>query len=99
MNANKLTRLFDSARRDMAAQPSEQFATNVMCAARRKTDPEAWDVFAQLSEWFPRLALASAVMIILLVALDAYASASGPVDLDGGVAQISEQWLFATKGF
>ena len=99
MNANKLSRLFAAARREPAPEPGGHFVAGVMRAARREPALEPAGVFGQLGEWFPRLALASAAVILLFLAADVCASALGPGDIDGGVAQLSEQWLFATKGF
>ena len=99
MNANKLNRLFTAARLEKTPGPGGEFAAGVMRAVGREPVPAPLGIFAQLGEWFPRLAIASAALIMLFLAADLCASALGPGDIEGGVAQISEQWLFAAKGF
>ncbi len=99
MNDNKMRKLFASASKEPSREPSADFAADVMRAVRRTSAPEPVSVFGQLGDLFPRLAIASVVIIGLCVAADFCASAVERSDLTTGVAQLSEQWLFATKGF
>jgi anti-sigma factor RsiW len=99
MNENKMRKLFDAARSEPAPGPGEDFPAQVMRAVRREPAPEPPSVFGQLGDLFPRLAVAAVVLIALCVVGDFCASALDQSDLTSGVAQLSEQWLFATKGF
>jgi len=99
MTENKIRKLLTSARKETAPAPAPGFEARVMAAVRQAPRPEAVSVFGQLNDLFPRLAVAAAVLIGLCVAADLCASALEPPDLAAGVAQLSEQWLFATKAF
>lgn len=99
MNDDKLQRLFRSARNESTPPGPEDFDRRVVQAIRRETDSAPISLFDQLGALFPRLALASVLLIALCVAADIGLSALGQSDLESGVAQISEQWLFPVKGF
>ncbi len=99
MNENKIQKLFASARKKQPPQPDADFSARVLRAVRREPVPAESTVFGQLGELFPRLAIAAAVLIGLCIAADFCASAIEQPDLTSGVTQLSEQWLFATKGF
>lgn len=99
MNENKIGKLFSAARNEPPPPADSNFATQVMRAIRREPAPEPASVFSQLGELFPRLAIAAVLVIGFCVAADFCASAIEQPDLTSGVAQLSEQWLFATKGF
>ena len=53
--------------------------------------PAPATIFDQLSGWFPRLALAAAVIIILCLAADFALSSAGLPDLGDGAAQMTSQ--------
>ena len=99
MNENKIRKLFAAAREEQAPQPGPDFAAGVMRVVRQSPTPEPVSVFGQLGDLFPRLAVAAVLMIGLCVAADFCAAAMDQADLTSGVSQLSEQWLFATKGF
>jgi len=80
MNKKKLDRLFESARRSTAPEPEPGFAAAVLRAARRLPPdrlPGAEPVMEQLNAWFPRVALAAAVVTLLCVAVDLGCTAAG----------------------
>jgi len=99
MNENKIQKLFAAARQEQPPQPGPDFAADVMQAVRQSPTPDSVSVFGQLGALFPRLAVAALLMIGLCVAADFCAAAVDQSDLTSGVSQLSEQWLFATKGF
>jgi len=99
MNEKKMRRLIESARAEPAPEPAAEFTAGVMRAVRQVRVPGKASVLDQLGELFPRLATVALLVIGLCVAADFCASALGQPDLTGGVAELSEQWLFATKGF
>lgn len=99
MNENKMRKLFDAARSEPPAQPGTNFAAGVMRAVRQSREPGPISVFGQLGDLFPRLAVAAVLVIGLFVAADFCAAAVDQSDLTSGVTQLSDQWLFATKGF
>jgi len=99
MNDDKLQKLFRSARNEPAPAGPENFDQRVVRAIRRDMPPAPATLFDQLGALFPRLALASLLVIGLCVALDFSLSALGQSDLESGIAQLSDQWLFPVKGF
>jgi hypothetical protein len=99
MNENKMRRLLDAARSEPLAQPGPDFAAQAMRAVRQAPESEPVSVLGQLGDLFPRLAVAAALVIGLCVAADFCAAAVDQSDLTSGVAQLSDQWLFATRGF
>ncbi len=99
MNENKLRKLFEAARRENPPSPDTGFAAEVMRAIHREPAPGTPSVLSQLGDLFPRLAVAALVLIAVCFVGDFCASALELPDLENGVAQLSEQWLFATKGF
>ena len=98
MNNDKIQKLFNSARKEEAPRPDGDFSAQVMRAVRSEAAPEPASVWGEVGELFPRLAVAAALVIGLCVAADFCASAIEGPDLTSGVAQLSEQWFFATKG-
>ena len=95
MNDQKLKQLFAAAQKAAAPVPSADFAADVLRAVRREPAarmPEPGSVFDQLNRWFPRVALASAVIIILCLAADFGLTSTGLPDLGDGAAQISSQF-------
>jgi len=102
MNKRKLDQLFKFARREPAPAPPADFAADVLRAVRREPRaavPSTLSIFDQLNRLFPRIALASAAVIILCVALDFGLTASGMPGLSDGLSQISAQWLLTPDQF
>ena len=99
----KLEQLFQFARSAPAPQPSESFASDVMREVERgvPTAPRnafgSISIFYQLAGLFPRLAMASVLMITLCVAADYCLSNFVQRDISTSAAELSEQWLFAVK--
>ena len=95
MNENKLKQLFAVARKDAAPVPPADFAADVLRAVRQEPparQAEPGSVFDQLNRWFPRLALASAAIILLCIAVDYSLTSAGLPELGDGAAQISSQF-------
>ncbi len=99
MNKTKWKRLFDAARQEPPPSPRPGFELRVTRALETAAPPRPIALFEQLGELLPRVALASTLAIALFVAADLGLSALGQPDLADGAAQLSDQWLFATKGF
>ena len=97
MNERKLQKLFTSARVEPPPPISPDLETRVMRELRREPRPERMRLFDQLDALFPRLALAAALVIGACVAAEVCLSSLAPMDLPEGVAQVSEQWLFAVR--
>ena len=90
MNDKKLRQLFGAAKKDMPAPPTEGFERLVMQHIRRNPARAELSVSDLLGHWFPRLALAAAVIIAVCV-VGEYAS-TGP-SLSESAAQLSIQEL------
>ena len=98
MNVGKLQRLLLNARSAIPPVPSGDFNERVIRAIRREQRPEPFSLIDQLGEFFPRLGLAAVVLIALCAASDLCFTTFSQTDLTSGVAQLSDQWLFAAKG-
>jgi len=101
MNDEKLKKLFTVARGETPPAPSSGFEADVMRAIRHEpvqTGPQTVSVFDQLNLLFPKLACAAVLLIGICVAGEYIASTYSP-SLTDGVAQLSDEWLFAAKGF
>jgi len=80
---------------------SAGFEADVMRAIRHEpvqAGQQTVSIFDQLNLLFPKLACAAVLVIGICVAGDYIASAYSP-SLTDGVAQLSDEWLFAAKGF
>jgi len=100
MNDEKLNRLFRAARQDAPSSARPGFENLVVSAIRhqpRRSEVEPSSLFDQLGELFPHLAGAAAVVVALCVAADFGLTAFAPADLTDSLAELSEQWLFATN--
>jgi hypothetical protein len=94
MNERKLNKLFEAARNEMPPAPSYDFEARVMRAIGRLPESEESSLTDQLNFLFPRLAFAAGAVIVVCVAGEL---ALNLPDLTEGVAQISDQWLFAAN--
>jgi hypothetical protein len=102
MNEGKIKQLFAAARKETAPVPTEDFAADVLRAIRCEPhagSSETTSVFDQLNLLFPRLALVSALAIILCAAVDFGLTIAGAPGLGDGVLQISAQWFLTPAGF
>jgi hypothetical protein len=97
MNESKLKRLFETARNEPSPAPGAGFEAQVMRAIRHEGKEEPGSLFDQLNRLFPRVAWAAVVVIGLCVAGDLAASALHLPGLTDGLAQLSDQWLFAVN--
>jgi hypothetical protein len=97
----KLDRLFEKARREPAPESPSDFTARVLRALpdRDLTVMPALSLVDQLNALFPRLALASALFLALCLGTEFLGSGFGQSDLASGLTQLSDQWLFTTKGF
>ena len=96
MNNLKLKQLFAAARRETPPVPATDFAAAVLRVARRETPeemPAPAGILEQLNGWFPRLALASLMLIVLCVAADNLLTAASPADSGDMAAQFSSQYF------
>lgn len=99
MSTNKLNRIFKLARCAQAPAPSSDFENNVMRAIRREPPGRgASSLLDELGYLFPRLAWLAAAVIVLCLAADFGLGSAGGPDLDDGVSQVSEHWLFTSDG-
>jgi hypothetical protein len=91
----KLDLLFKAARGEAPPPAPADFDAEVMRVLRLSSRPKPLSLFEQLDAWFPRLAVSAALLIGFSVLADNWGSGN----LTSDVAQLSEQWLFAVKGF
>lgn len=99
MKPDKLDRLLAAAAKADPAKPGAAFAGDVLRAIRRDPAPApAAATFAdQLAALLPRIALATALIVVCCVAADLALDSLGRTSLSAGVTELSEQWLFAAK--
>ena len=97
MNERKLQKLFAAARSEPAPAPAAGFDSRVVRAIQRELKAGPVSVFDHLDRLLPRLAWAAVLAIGLCVAGDFGLAALHLPGLSDGVAEISEQWLFAVR--
>jgi hypothetical protein len=100
MNDRKLNQLLRAARKETPCSPAPGFENLVLAALRQPgVTSTTGDVplFDQLGAWFPRLAAAAALLIVLCVAADFGLAAYAAADLTDSLTELSEQWLFAAN--
>ncbi|HEX4343892.1 MAG TPA: hypothetical protein VH255_10895 [Verrucomicrobiae bacterium] len=100
MNNDKLTKLFAAARTENPPAPPANFDGDVMRAIHSDvpTAHRSASLFDQLDLFFPKIAWAAVLIICVCVAGEIFSSANSPA-LGDGIAEISDQWTFTTKGF
>ena len=97
MNDRKLKKLFELTLVEIPPAPPEGFDSRVMAALRREQRaglPSLWD---QLEQLFPRLAVATVLIIGICVAGDFMYSALHPAGLTADVHELADQWLLAAN--
>jgi len=99
MKDNKLERLVNLAKRESVPRAGPGFESRVMHAIRQEVSAKPVSLLDQLNALFPRIALASAIVIVLCITTDVVLTNASGTDLASGVSSISEEWLFPTKGF
>lgn len=100
MNDEKLNQLLRAARRETPPSAEPGFENLVLATLRndsQRAEPETVSLFGQLGLLFPRLACVAVVIIALCVAADFGLTALAQTNLTDGVAELSEQWLFAVN--
>ncbi len=96
MNEHKLKSLFRAARKAPAPELAPGFDHRVMGALEREelAQPVPWT--EQLEQWWARVAFGAALVIALCVVVDFGLAGATHIDLSSSLAEVSEQWLFAT---
>jgi hypothetical protein len=100
MKKLRLQQLFERARAEAAPVPPPDFAVVVLRAVRAEPPPrpaERLAVFGQLNQWFPRLAVAAVLLMLLCLAADAGLTAAGLPELGDGVSQAASQFVLAAE--
>jgi len=95
MNEKQIERLLKAARGEPAPLPPKDLERRVLRAIhheRRETS-----LVDHLSRLLPRLAASAALMIVLCLAADFCLANLLQPDLDSGLTQLAEEWLFAAK--
>ena len=95
MNEKQIERLLKVARGEPAPVPPENLERRVM-RALHQVPPET-NLADQLSRLLPRLTASTALMIVLCGAADVCLANLIQPDLDSGLTQLAEEWLFAAK--
>lgn len=99
MKDDKLNRIFQTARSEPVPDTPAGFESDVMCAIRSEPQGRGdLSLFDALGHLFPRLAWVAALVILLCVMADYGLATSGGPDVDEGVAQVSDHWLFTSEG-
>ena len=102
MNKKKFHKLCEAARKEQSPEPPPGFDADVMRAVlqeRPDSGAEAVSLFEALGALFPRLALASALIIVACVLGDHFSSPPDAPGLTDHVALLSEQWPIVEGGF
>ncbi|EEF59822.1 hypothetical protein [Pedosphaera parvula] len=95
MNDRKLKNLFEQARKEPSPRPTDGFEQNVIRALNRAEtkvieEPSLWD---QLGQMFPRMAVATLLIIGICMAAEFYGPNSASLTSEAG--QFTDQWFFA----
>lgn len=98
MNDEKLKKLFAAARSEMPPTPPSGFDEQVIRAMRNEVRRAPVSLWEQLDALFPRLAIASVLVVGACVLGDYYYSAVHPAGLEAEVNAIAEQWAFPANG-
>jgi hypothetical protein len=97
MKESKIQKLFEAARKEAAPEVNFTFSQSVISAIRRDArQPQTSSLFDQLGALFPRLALASVIIIGLCIATEFYFSSSAQTT-SAEVTQAAEEWLYASN--
>ena len=98
MNEQKLKKLFELARAETPPAPPGNFELRVLGAIRRegRATPLSW--WDQLGALFPRLALATMLLMTACLAADYYYTATHATTFAEDATQFAGQTLFADSG-
>ena len=94
MKKDKLSELFKMARAEALPAAPEGFEQDLMRVVQRQTGRQSPSLVDQLGALFPRLAMASAAVIVCCALI---LSSSDQSSLTDKVAELSQQWLFAAN--
>lgn len=97
MKSDRLEKLFTAAAKVEPPNPEAGFAEDVLRAIRRESRLAPRTLTEEIGALLPRVAFAAAVLIAICVAMDLALDSFGRTSLSAGVAQLSEQWLFAVN--
>ena len=95
MNEKQIERLLKAARGEPAPLPPENLERRVLRAIHH--EPAQTSLMDHLSRLLPRLAATAALIIVICAAADVCLANLVQPDLDSGLTQLAEEWLFAAK--
>ncbi len=90
MNELKFKKLFALARKDGAPAVADGFDARVLAAVRREERAAPVSVWEQLGEMFPRLAVATALVMGLCVFTDYYFASNQRTTVSGMLTELSD---------
>lgn len=91
MNKPPLTPLLDAARQAAPPEPPPNFPDRVLRAIQR--EPQPVSVFDQLATMFPRLAVASVILLLLAAGTDRWFVGPDLADWMAETTLTSSQWI------
>jgi hypothetical protein len=97
MNDEKLKKLFELARAEAAPIPPEGFDSRVIRALASEIPAPPISLWDQIEALFPRVAMGTALVMLICLLGDFCYSAAYPAGLSGDVNEISEQWLLGSN--
>ncbi len=102
MNQGRIEKIIAAARQEPPPAAPPGLSEAVMRTIRRdgpSRESEPAGLWESLNALFPRVAGAAIALVLLFAAADWAFSSFSDTDLDSGMAQVSDQWLFTAKGF
>ena len=100
MNEKKIKQLFAAARNELPPAVPAEFTDDVLRAIRREPPSRSQETFSfweNLNAWFPRVALAASVVILLCLVADWGLTAAGLPGITDGTVQMTSQYLFDSE--
>jgi hypothetical protein len=94
MNDRKLKKLFELSRGEAPPTPLEGFDARVMLAVRREQRAQVASLWEQLDQLFPRLAVATALIVGTCALADFVYSSQHPTEIPADTTELAEQWLY-----
>lgn len=91
MTDDKFKRLFELARGESPPPAPDDFTRHVMAGIRRERRAAPVSLWEQIGSLFPRLAIATALVIGACALTEFYYSSIHPADLNGELGAVSEQ--------
>ena len=97
MNDKKIKKLFHAAKTEAAPKPPFVFSQTVVASIHREDrESTAVSLFDLLNQLFPKVAVASLIVIGVCFASDLLMAEKGS-SLSTDVVEVTEQWLFAAN--